>query len=230
MKKIILFVLLGIGTHTIHAQKIRFALQAGVAIPLGDLAKDNIHPENGGFAKSGFDMKFVGERIFENNFVAGMNLGFSMFGIDQDALKSFINPGNPELVKAETQAFQNINLQFRGGYDWNINDGGFHVIPFVDAGFGIFYSAYYAIQVDGGKTYLRSGNSGAALLISPGLDITFQVNDFVGIKIYGNYQFADYRVEEEFKELGGTPTIIYNETKNYKYNSACIGIGANVIL
>lgn len=230
MKKILLFVLMGMLTWSATSQNIRFGLQAGVAVPLGDFAKDNTHPENGGFAQTGFDMKFVGERIFENNFVGGMNLGFSMFGVDQEALKSYINPINPDLVKTETQAFQNINLQLRGGYNWNIKDGAFFITPFVDAGFGVFNSAYYAFQVDGGETYLRNGNTGTALLISPGLDITYQINDFVGIKLYGNYQFADYRIEEEFRIIGDNPIVITNETKNYNYSSTCIGIGANVIL
>lgn len=230
MKRYLLVLIIGVLGVQAQAQNIRFSLQAGAAVPLGDFAQDDVHPENGGFAQTGFDMKFVGERIFENNFVAGMNLGFSMFGIDQDALKSFINPNNPELVWAETQAFQNINLQLRGGYNWKIANDNVHLTPVVDAGFGVFNSAYYAIQDDGGDTYLRSGNTGFAFLLSPGLDITFMVNDFVGIKVYGTYQFANYQVEEEFKILGNSTFPIYNQTQEYKYTSMCFGLGANVTL
>ena len=216
--------------NCVNAQEVRFSLQFGTAIPLGSFAEDKSCPENGGFAKTGFDMKFVAERVFENHFVTGVNVGFSMFGIDQDALKKYINPTNPELVRTETQAFQNINLQFRGGYDWNVKETNFHVTPFVDAGLGIFNSAYYAISNDGGDTYLRTGSTGLGFLISPGLDLTYMVNDFVGIKLYSNYQFAQYKVDEEFRVVSGTPDVIDQQTKKYNYSSVCLGLGANVTL
>ncbi len=230
MIRFLFMAILGVVSLGSHAQNIRFSLQAGAAVPLGEFAKDDVHPENGGFAQTGFDMKFLGERIFENNFVAGMNIGFSMFGIDKDALKKFINPDNPELVRAETQAFQNINLQFRGGYNWKVTNENLHLKPFIDAGFGVFNSAYYAIQDNGGDTYLKSGNTGFSLLLSPGLDVTLMVNDFVGITIYGTYQFANYKVEEEYTVSGNPTNPIYNQTQEYKYSSMCFGLGANVTL
>jgi hypothetical protein len=221
---ILSFSMIGLG------QNLRFGMELGAAVPLADFAKSDTHPENGGFAVTGFDMKFVGERIFENHFVTGVTVGFSMFGIDKSALKSFINPSSPDLVSLETNAFQNINLQFRGGYDWNVGESNLHVIPNLAVGLGIFNSAYYAIQVAGGETYLRNGNTGLAILVTPGLDLVYMVNDFVGIKVYGNYQFANYSVDEQFKVLGGNPDIIYQSTVDYKYSSANFGIGANVTL
>ena len=230
MKRFLFITILAGFSLGAQAQNLRFSLQAGAAVPLGAFAQDDVHPENGGFAQTGFDMRFVGERIFSNNFVAGMNLGFSMFGIDQEALKEFINPDNPELVRAETQAFQNINLQFRGGYNWKVANDNIQIVPFMDAGFGVFNSAYYAIQDDGGDTFLRSGNTGFAFLLSPGLDVAFMVNDFVAIKMYGTYQFANYRVDEEYTVLGNITYPIYNHTQEYKYSSICFGVGANVTL
>lgn len=230
MKRLIVLVFFIGFISNSYSQSVRFGLQLGAAVPLGDLAKDDLHPENGGFAKTGFDMKFIGERILENNVIFGVNLGYNMFGVDEDALKSFINPSNPEKVVTETQAFQNFNIQARAGYNWALMENKFLVTPVLDAGIGIFSSAYYAFQNDGGDTYVRTGSSGMALLVTPGLDVTYMVNDFVGIKIYGNYQFANYQVDEEFKLLGSGSDIISQNTQSYKYNSICFGIGANISL
>ncbi|MFT4754581.1 MAG: hypothetical protein ACI85Q_002140 [Salibacteraceae bacterium] len=213
-----------------YSQNVRFALQLGGAVPLGDLARNDSDPENGGFAKTGFNMSFVGERVLKNHFVTGINLGYSMFGIDQDALRTFINPSNPELVKVETQAFQNFNVQFRVGYDLNFDSGNFHITPSVDLGLGVFSSAYYAIQNNGGDTHLRSGNSAVSVLITPGVDVSYMINPFMGIKLYGSYQVANYAVDEEFQIVGGNPGQNMEERKNYKYNSLCLGIGLNVML
>lgn len=230
MKRLIVSLFLVSAVFSIQSQTLRFGMQFGAAVPLGDFAKDDSNPQNAGFAQTGFDLKFIGERIMDNNLITGVNLGYNIFSIDEEALKTFVNPISPEKVITETQAFQNFNLQFRIGYNWDIAQEKIKVTPVLDAGLGIFSSAYYAFQSDGGDTYLRTGNTGLGILLTPGLDIVFMVNDFVGIKIYGNYQFAKYKVDEEFKILGSTTGVISQSTQTYKYNSLCFGIGANVSL
>lgn len=230
MKKVLLLAIFSSMIIGLNAQTVRFGMQVGAAVPLGDFAQDDQHPENGGFARTGFDIKFIGERIMTSNLVVGVNLGYNMFGVDEDALKKFIDPDNPESVRTESQAFQNFNLQGRIGYNWKIDEGLLQVIPVVDAGIGIFNSAYYLYQDDNGTTYLRNGNSALALLITPGLDVIIKVNESVGLKAYGNYQFANYRVDEEYKILGsGSDQVIY-QTENYKYSSLCFGLGATISL
>lgn len=217
-------------TTVANSQTVRFGMQIGAAVPLGDFAKDDSNPQNGGFAKTGFDLKFVGERIFNSHMIVGVNLGYNMFGIDEEALKTFINPSNPEKVYTESQAFQNYNLQARIGYNWSLMNDKLMLIPVLDAGLGIFNSAYYAFQDDGGTTYLRKGNSAMALLVTPGLDILYMVNDNVGLKLYGNYQFANYKVDEQFTTIDSGIDNITNCTKSYKYNSLCFGLGATISL
>ncbi|MGB0390930.1 MAG: transporter [Salibacteraceae bacterium] len=230
MKRIFTVVFALVCVLLAQGQTVRFSMQLGASVPLGDFAKNDSDPQNGGFATTGFDLKFIGERVLSSNLVLGVNLGYNMFGVDEDALKKFINPTNPENVRTESQAFQNYNLQGRVGYDWNINEGALHVTPVLDAGLGIFNSAYYLFQDDGGTTYVRKGNSAMALLVTPGLDIMYMVNDFVGIKIYGNYQFANYKVDEQFSTIDSSTDVITYCTKQYKYNSLCVGIGATVTL
>lgn len=231
MKKtyVFIFCVLFFGWSTVYGQGVRFSFQVGAAIPLGDFAVQNTHPDSGGFAKTGFDIRFVAERKLENNLIFGVNLGYSVFGMDKDGIKKFINPTNPEQVTVETQSFQNINLQVRAGFNMDIVKDKMGVVPYVDAGLGIFNSAYYGITDENGNYFLREGNSGGALLFSPGIDIWFSINEFMNLKIYGSYQFANYKVDEKYT-LQTNSTVIKNKTANYEYNSISTGIGLTFVL
>lgn len=221
---IFLFTLLSIG---VMAQGIRFSFQGGIAIPTGEFATSITHPENGGFATNGFDIKFIGERIYKNKFMVGVNLGFTLYGMDKDAIKQVINPSNPDAVHVEAQSFQNINLQARGGYYFSFMEEKMTLIPFIDMGLGVFNSAYYAISQPDGSILVREGNSSAALLLTPGLEYLVAINDIVSIKMYGNYQFANYSVEESFRliDTNNPQPVPSQETVNYKYTSASLGLG-----
>ena len=162
-------------------QNIRFSFQLGVAIPQADFANSENHPDNGGFAQTGFDMKLVGERVYENNFVVGVNLGCSVFGVDKDAIKDFFDATNPENILVETQSFQNISLQARFGYDFELLEKRMHVTPYIDAGLGVFNSAYYFVKDANEDTFLRSGNTGLSFLVTPGLDVMYGIYEFKGL-------------------------------------------------
>jgi len=219
-----IFSILLLGSSVVYGQEVRFSFQAGAAIPVGDIAQNTKNPDKGGFATTGFDIRMVIERMYKNNFVVGVSLGYSVFGVDKDAIRMVIDPNNPENVLVESQPFQNINLQARGGYNLALVEGKLNVTPFVDLGLGIFNSAYYVIQKDGLK-YLRDGNSGVAFLITPGLDLSFAVNDFVAIKVFGNYQFANYKVDEKYTLLGLPNPEVTLETVSYNYSSVSTGVG-----
>ncbi len=229
--KQISFLLIFIGfSMGVLSQNIRFSFQLGAAIPQAGFAKSENHPDNGGFAQTGFDMKLVGERVHQNHMVIGVNLGYSLFGVDKDAIKRFFDASNPENIKVETQSFQHINLQGRFGYDFVFFDERMHVTPFVDAGLGVFNSAYYLVNVPSGDSYLRAGNTGLSFLVTPGLDVMFSLNDFLSLKIYANYQIADYTVEESLTtSINNVPTSINREVA-YNYRNLSTGLGLTIIL
>ena len=214
------------------SQGIRFSILGGMAIPTGEFGKNATHPENGGFATNGFDIKLIGERIYKNNFIVGVNLGFTLFGLDNDGIKQVINPSDPAAVNLETQPFQNINLQARGGYFFKFMQEKMSIVPFLDVGIGVFNSAYYAIYRPDGSIAIRDGNSALAFLITPGLEYSVAVNDIVNITLYGNYQFANYSVDESIRIIDANnpqPEPI-NKTINYQYSSASIGLGVSFTL
>ncbi len=205
-------------------QEVRFSFQMGAAIPVGEFSLNSVTPDSGGFASTGFDIRFVYERVFKNNLIVGANLGYSVFGLNKDAMKESLSPNDPEAISLETQSFQNINLQARLGYNLRIIKDKILITPFIDGGLGVFNSAYYAIEDDQGNTYVRNGNTGVSFLISSGLDVVIPVNDFVNFKLYVSYQFANYTVNEEFTENGMVSIIDYNDIQ-YKYRSIYTGIG-----
>ena len=212
----------------VNGQEVRFSFQLGAAIPVGDFALNQSHPDSNGFASTGVDIRFVGERVLENNFVMGVNLGYSMFTMDNEAIKKVINPSNPENVIVETQSFQNISLQARVGYNINLIKDRLGAVPFVDAGLGVFNSAYYAITDGSGNYAVREGNAAMALLVSPGLDIWIPINDFMNLKVYCSYHFANYNVDETFR-FTGSNTVEKNATIHYKYNSISTGLGLTMV-
>jgi hypothetical protein len=224
----ILFVFLGFSIGVL-SQNIRFSFQLGVALPQSDFAKSKNHPDNGGFAKTGFDMKLVGEQVYENNIVLGANLGYSVFGIDKDAIQQFFDPTNPESILVETQSFQNINLQARIGYDIVLLGEKMHITPFIDGGIGVFNSAYYFVKDANDDTFLRSGNTGLSFLVSPGLDVMYSINNFLSLKVYANYQMSNYTVEESFKVV--INNVINSTTReiDYNYRNLSTGLGLTVI-
>lgn len=211
-------------------QGVRFTAQLGVASPIGDFSNNEGDPKNGGFATTGFDMKLVGERFFESNWVSGINLGYSLFPVDVDAIKRSVNPTNPESVGVESQSFQNINLQFRGGYNFSFLENKLAVVPFVDAGLGVFNSAYYLVSQNNTNIFLRSGNTGLGFLVSPGINLVIAMNDMIGISVYSSYQFASYDVKEQFKSLGTSTGINWTETISYPYRSMNYGLGVSLTL
>jgi hypothetical protein len=229
LKRVILFIFLiwniqGIG------QTLRFSLQMGAAIPVGDFSKSNYHPENGGFAKTGIDIRFVGEKVREDNWLMGVNIGYSIFGVDEDAIRKLIYPINPDLITVETQSFQNVNIQLRGGYNFSLLEEKLDVTPFVDAGVGVFNSAYYAIQDSFGNRYVRAGDTGFGFLISPGIDVMIKVNSFVSVKLYSTYQFTNYTVSDKFLVLN--PPIAEQSTSkdvDYAYRNVSCGLGVSFI-
>lgn len=224
IKYIMVGALLIIG-QSMMAQELRFTFQMGAAIPLGEFALNESCPDSGGFASAGINIQLLGERIYKNNFVVGMNMGYSVFGMDQEGIKNAINPSNPSSVFVETQSFQNLNLQARGGYNVQIIEDHLSVTPYIDAGLGVFNSAYYAIQDENGRGLYREGGSAMAFLFTPGIDILVNVNEFVSFKAFGSYQFASYSVDEKFIISDQEISTYYN-TVNYKYNSLSVGLGA----
>ena len=228
MKNVVIVALMLFLSGSMMGQGARFSLQMGAAIPIGDIAQNTSHPKKGGFTTTGLDIGFVVERIFKNNFVSGVSIGYAVFGVDEDAIKRIINPTNPNAVLVESQPVQNINIQARGGYNLALMEDKLNITPFIDAGIGVFNSAYYIIQVPNGLRYLRDGNSGVALLVAPGMDISYAVNDFWSIKIFGDYQFANYKVDEKYTLLGNADPIVKLETVNYNYSCVSTGIGATL--
>lgn len=225
MKKYFLLLILIVTIAGGYSQGIRFSVQLGAGTPLGDFAQNNQNPKYGGYAKTGWDIKFVGEIIHESNWITGINLGYTLLPVDKEAIKSYINSTNPESVSLDAQPYQNVNLQFRGGYNFSFMENKLNVSPFIDAGIGVFNSAYYLVSQAGGDSFLRSGNPAVGLLVSPGLDLTIAVNDIVGVSLYSSYQFANYNVDEQFSAVNTANTVIYNETISYSYHCINYGIG-----
>ena len=229
--KYILFLVVFFGFGMgVFAQNIRLSFQLGVAIPQSDFAKSKNHPDNGGFAQIGFDMKLVGERVHENNLVVGVNIGYSVFGVDKDAIQRFFDAANPSSILVETQSFQNINLQARLGYDFVLLEEKMHITPYFDGGLGVFNSAYYFIKDANDDTFLRSGNTDLAFLMTPGLDVIYGLNDFMSVKIYANYQMANYSVEESFKAVVNNIPNSTTREVSYNYRSLSTGLGLTIIL
>ena len=221
---VFLFSILSLG---VMAQGIRFSIQGGMAIPMGEFSEKLTHPENGGFAKNGFDIKIIGERIYKSRFIVGVNLGYTLFGLDKDAIKEAINPSDPNAVHLEVQPFQNVNLQARGGYYYSFMEDKMSVVPFVDLGLGIFNSAYYSITMPDGSILLREGSSGLGFLVTTGLEYSVAVNEYVNVKLFGNYQFTDYSVDENLRviDINNPQPRSISKTINYPYSSASVGLG-----
>lgn len=221
---ILLFLIANSG---VMGQTLRFSLQMGAAVPVGEFAKSDYHPEDGGFAQTGIDIRFVGENVRENNWLLGVNFGYSIFGLDKEAVKKIIYPADPSKIQVETQSFQHLNLQVRGGYNFDLNDDQIDIVPFVDAGLGVFNSAYYLIQDPYGNQYARTGDTGLGFLISPGVDVLVKVNSFVSVKVYGTYQFANYTVTDEFLSVNPpTPKKLSSRDVEYEYRNVSMGLGA----
>ena len=213
-------------------QEVRFSFQMGAAIPVWDFALKSATPDSGGYASTGFDVRFVGEREFENNIVAGFNLGYSVYGLDKEGMENALDPCNCKDLNIQTQSFQNLNLQGRIGYSIEIIKDKFGVVPFVDAGLGVFNSAYYVVQYPNGDEFVRSGNTAVNFLLSPGLDIWIPLNNFMNLKLYGSYQFAKYNVDETFTATytdPGSTNEVSKNTVNYEYNSINTGLGITLV-
>lgn len=206
------------------AQELRFGFNIGAAIPVGGFALTEATPDSGGFAQPGFDLQLSGDRVAENGLILGINLGYSFYGMDHQAIKESIAPNNPELVNVETQSFQNLTLLARIGYNWDVVEERLAIVPYLNAGLGVFNSAYYGIQDLNGNFAYRAGNASAGFLLSPGLEALIQVNPNVAVKAYGTYQFATYNVDETFTFNGNQSFILKNRIQ-YDFSSVNAGIG-----
>lgn len=228
MFRLVFILLFLIFNSDVIGQTMRFSLQMGAAIPVGEFAKSDYHPDNGGFAQTGIDMHFVGENVREDNWLIGVNIGYSIFSLDKEAVKKLVYPNDPSLVQLETQSHQHVNLQFRLGYNFDLNDDQIEIVPFVDAGAGLFNSAYYLLQIPNRDRYARTGDTGLSFLISPGVDVLIKVNSFVSMKAYGTYQFANYSLTDEFVLVNssGNNTKLKSTDVEYGYRNVALGLGA----
>ena len=144
LKIVLFFVLVGIGLFS-FAQGVRVSMQMGVAIPAGKFEMSAVNPDSAGFARTGFNINVVAERFSENGLVVGSSLGYSVFGMDKDAIRQAVSPQQPENITVETQSYQNFTLLGRIGYEFRLFEGKFQVVPLLETGLGIFNSAYYLI-------------------------------------------------------------------------------------
>jgi hypothetical protein len=217
---ILLVVFAGGGTL---GQGARFSLQMGAAVPVGKFNLNEATPDSGGFAQTGFNIHVVLERFNEKGLVVGASLGYSVFGMDKEAIREYLNPQNPNDINVETQSFQNFTLLGRIGYQILLFKGKLNVVPGLEAGLGVFNSAYYLIDDGAGNEYLRSGNTDINFLWAPGLEFWIPLNSFTNIKLYSLYQFATYTVEESFSVNG--VSSLKNTPVEYDYSSVMIGLG-----
>lgn len=204
-------------------QGARFSLQMGAAIPVGKFNLSEATPDSGGFAQTGFNIHVVAERFNEKGLVLGTSLGYSVFGMDKTAIRESINAQNPDIVNVETQSFQNFTLLGRIGYQILLFEGKLNVVPGLEAGLGVFNSAYYLIDDGSGNEYLRSGNSDINFIWAPGLEFWIPLNSFTNLKFYSQYQFTTYTVEESFSVNG--IISLKNTPVEYDYSSMMIGLG-----
>ena len=79
---------------TVKAQTISFGAEVGVSAPTISLT-DNTAPYNA-HVTPGFNIRLVGLRYFKNNFYVGGLVGYSVYGMDEDAIRNYLNP--PQVI------------------------------------------------------------------------------------------------------------------------------------
>lgn len=211
-------------------QEVRLSVQSGISIPKGDFSKNKIKPENGGFATSGIDFNLTGEKIYENNFIFGANIGFNTFEINKSLLDQSIKTSSVDEIASAYGGFQNINIQMRLGYNWGLMAEKINISVHGDVGLGIFDWAHFVGKDIIGYGFVYSGSSSTSLLITPGLNVSYALTDFLNISLYGDYLFTNYSVDVNYV-LSGNDLNISNTTRNrYVYRSLNFGIGLNFII
>lgn len=202
---LLLFCILAFQAITpVKAQTISFGAEVGVSAPTISLT-DNTAPYNLTHVTPGFNIRLVGLRYFNNNFYVGGLVGYSLYGMDEDAIRNYLNPPQVNLLSLSVENYQNINIMARGGYKWSFKEDGIFVSPYVGVGVSAFNSASYLAKYnDPNEPYqiYKKGGSKTAFAVDFGLNAEFAVNEVIYLGAYVDYYLADFTLNEEAGAIG----------------------------
>jgi hypothetical protein len=160
-------------------------------------------------------------------------VGYAVYGMDQEAVKRFLNPPNADLLTIDVESYQNINIMARGGYKFTLKEESIFVNPFVGLGVGAFNSASYLVKyTDSNEPYqiYKKGGNVAALATNVGCNAQFAVNEIIFLGAYADYYLGDFTIDEQAGAIGTIDDNYPFPIENVTYQLRNFNVGASVTL
>lgn len=218
--------------HVAQAQTISFGAEVGVSAPVISFT-NNDQPSNLTHVEPGFNIRLVGLRYFESNWFAGALVGYSVYGMDKDAVTNYLNPPKVNLLSLEVESYQNINIMARGGYKFSFKEDDIFVSPYASLGIGAFNSASYLAKYnDANQPYqiYRKGGNVAALTMAIGVNAQFAINEIIYLGVYADYYLGDFTINEETGVIGSLDNNYSFPSEDVEYQLRNFNGGLSITL
>lgn len=205
MKKILLFSFLLVFSSISLAQSFegyRFSAWFAAAIPMQQLAaQEAILDGSKGFAEAGFETGISAEFFISKHWSMGMRGGYAVYPIDIDRYAKQIQVPPQGSYALSTTPYQNMHITGLIGYTIASKNEKFEFNPYISSGVGLFKTSKKEFSVlnqneDVIFSFKNDEEISSSLLITPGVSFNFALLPFVYMRLFGEYNMADYRITE----------------------------------
>jgi hypothetical protein len=214
----------------------RMGFFAGLSTPVGAFSdSDNPLDESKGYATVGLDAGAFGDLFLTKHLSLGIRGGYTIYEVNESDMLLYLQEQRGESITLRTTPYQNLNLSGVLGYTAYLVEDKLDVNPYVAVGLSVFKTSdrrFTAIDSVGFQTwdYQLSSEIDPGLQLIPGLAVNYALMSFLDLRIYGEYAYANHRLEETSvtSTPGENTRLIKTRAVDYYLRAFSIGGGLSL--
>lgn len=180
----------------------RFSAWFAAAIPTQQFAaQEPILDGSKGFAEPGFETGISAEFFVSKHWSLGMRGGYAIYPIDVNRYGKQIQVPPQGSYTLSTTPYQNMHVTGLIGYTIASKNEKVEFNPYISSGVGLFKTSKKDFRVldqneDLVLSFRNDEEISSGLLITPGVSFNIALLPFVYMRLFGEYNMADYRITE----------------------------------
>jgi hypothetical protein len=217
MKKVLLSILLLSASLTTFSQstldKSSVFIGLGPSMPIGDFSSKEATDEKAGLAALGFYFDLGYQFKFSKNVGAIGIFKGKTYGISKDALKYALPNGSGGSMSVEASTWKMGSILAGLTQDVSLFKSEFVTLELREAA-GVQFTSTPEINVRynipgiGSSTNNQQSQSAASFTYLLGLGFRYQLNNHLGLKLYGDFNTSQVKFKDIMVVSGGTTTVV----------------------
>ncbi len=214
----------------------RIGFFTGLSTPVGAFSeKDNPLDESKGYATTGLDAGAFGDLFLTKHLSLGIRGGYTIYEVSESDMLLRLQEERGDNISLRTTPYQNLNLSGVLGYTAYLVQDKLDINPYFSIGLSVFKTSdrrYTQLDSLGLQTwdYHLSSEIDPGLQIIPGLAVNYALMSFLDLRLYGEYAYANHRLEETSVTTTAEENTRLVKTRAVDYYLRAFSIGGGLSL